>query len=291
MPRAALLRGCLIATVMAVGNTALLPANEAGAPEPGAVRVNPKDALEYVWIPPGEFQMGCVEADPDCDVLEKPTHRVAIRQGFWMGRTEVPLRAYQAFTKKARKKLPPEPARTDFGGLSLGAKSISKKHKDGPGKKEDHPIVNVTWDEAHAFCASVGGRLPTEAEWEYAGRGGEPGKVYPWGNAISHENANYGNLGGRDQWRYTAPVASFEPNAFGLHDMAGNAWEWTADWFGNKYYAESPSANPPGPREGQEKVVRGGSYAFGPKYLRTSTRVMADPHSRGEEIGFRCVLE
>ena len=291
MPRFALLNGCVIATMMAVGNAGLLPANEGGEHEPGAVRANPKDGLEYVWAPPGEFQMGCVPDDPDCDVLERPAHTVAMKRGFWIGRTEVPLRAYQAFMKKARKKMPPEPARTDFGGLSLSAKSISRKHKDGPGKQEDHPIVNVTWEEAHEFCRYAGGRLPSEAEWEYAARGGQAGKLYPWGDGISHDNANYGNLGGRDQWRYTAPVASFEPNAFGLHDMTGNAWEWTADWFGNKYYAESPSANPPGPREGQEKVVRGGSYAFGPKYLRTSARAMADPHSRGEEIGFRCVLD
>ena len=267
----------------------------AGADAP-AVKLNPKDQLEYVWIPPGTFWMGCTPHDSDCDPIEEPRHQVSITKGFWMGRHEIPIRAYKNFAKAAKRKMPPKPVVTPFGELSgkgrikLGSRNISNAFESGPGKKEERPVVAATFEEAEAYCKFAGGRLPTEAEWEYAARGGKQDTRYPWGDEVSHEDANYGNAAGRDQWRYTAPVKSFDPNGFGLFDMAGNVWEWCSDWVDGNYYLNTPDKDPQGPKKGPGKAIRGGSWGFGPRYLRVSTRAMADPASRGDGVGFRCVI-
>ena len=155
---------------------------------------------------------------------------------------------------------------------------------------KDHPMVKVTWDEALSYCAWAGGRLPTEAEWEYAARGGVDGVKYPWGHERSHDEANYWRSGGRDQWKYTAPVASFPANGYGLYDMAGNVYEWTADWYDAGYYARSPDLDPPGPANGRQRVARGGGGFINNKVLRTSARLSAYPNTRNVGLGFRCVL-
>src|SRR5690606_28237629 len=123
---------------------------------------------------------------------------VRISKPFWMGRTEVPVRAYERFVAATDATMPPEPQ-----GI--------RDYNDGWGKKS-HPMVKITWDEARSYCEWAGGRLPTEAEWEYAARGGQDGLKYPWGNERSHEEANYWRSGGRDIWKNTAPVASFAAN-------------------------------------------------------------------------------
>ena len=283
----------LVASFVLLGLTIAAGAGDSGQSDfrPGQVKAHPRNELAYVWIPPGSFSMGCVPDDGDCDVIEEPRHRVTITKGFWMGRTEVTVRAYKRFARKTKRKMPPEPRVTAFNSLSLGAKSIADRFESGPGKKEDRPIVNVTWEEAQAFCSHSGGRLPTEAEWEYAARGGKDGLVYPWGDTLTHEYANYGGAAGSDQWRYSAPVASFPATGFGLHDVIGNVWEWCADWVDGNYYVKSPEIDPTGPAKGEERVARGGSWGFGPRYLRLSARVMAKPDSRGDNIGFRCVQE
>ena len=118
-------------------------------------------------------------------------------------------------------------------------------------EKGDHPIGSVTGEEAKAYCEWAGGRLPTEAEWEYAARGGKEGLKYPWGDEISHDRGNYERKKGG-----TTPVGSYEANGFGLHDVAGNVWEWCADWFEEGYYAGSPQKEPPGPSGGTVRVLR-----------------------------------
>jgi formylglycine-generating enzyme required for sulfatase activity len=235
--------------------------------------------------------MGCVSDDPDCHHDEQPGHKVTISRGFWIGRAEVTVKAYKAFAKATRSPMPPDALETPFRQLSTKSGGISTKFQPGPGKKEDRPVVNVSWDDADDYCKWAGGRLPTEAEWEYAARGGREGLIFPWGNDLTHDHANYGNVGGRDLWHYAAPVRSFEPNTFGLHDMGGNVWEWCSDWLEPDYYHHSPAADPSGPPGGTDRVLRGGSWAFGPRYLRTSARARGEPKQGGEDIGFRCVLD
>ena len=179
----------------------------------GVSRRNPKDGLQYVLIPAGTFEMGCVPGDGDCGSDEKPRHTVRIGRDFWLGKTEVTLRAYQ------------------------------RKGAGGQGSSWSHPVTSVNWDEAKAFCEWSGGRLPTEAEWEYAARGGQGKRKYPWGDTISWSQARYrAGTATRTGW--------FAPNGFGLHDMAGNVWEWTGDWYDAGYYALSPESDPTGPATG-----------------------------------------
>ena len=242
--------------------------------------VNAKDGLEYVWVSPGSFQMGCVPDDTECDYDEKPPHRVSLSQGFWMGRTEVTVQAYQRFAEATGTAMPQAP---DFNP------NWSEKN---------HPIVNVSWNEAVAYCEWAGGQLPTEAEWEYAARGGQEGLRYPWGNSMDHENANYGadqgSRGlalGRDAFENTAPVGSFPENAWGLFDMSGNVMEWTRDWYSDAYYRQPASQDPRGPATGNTRVLRGGGWENPPRVLRCSWRYAGVPGARRPYLGFRCVGE
>ncbi|MDD5563891.1 MAG: SUMF1/EgtB/PvdO family nonheme iron enzyme [Thermoanaerobaculaceae bacterium] len=224
--------------------------------------------LDWVRIPAGTFEMGCVPADVECAANEKPRHAVTIDTPFLMMIRPVTVAQYRRFVQSTGRAAAPAPA------FAQG---------------DDHPVVGVDWNDAVAYCSWAGGRLPTEAEWEYAARGGQDGLKYPWGNSISHENANFKGTGGRDQWKYTSPVGSFDANGFGLFDMAGNVWEWCADPYGETYYASSPSVDPQGPPSGSSRVLRGGSWDFDPKSLRASFRGWILPWGGCDSGGFRCV--
>lgn len=238
--------------------------------------VNGTDLQEYAFIRQGAFQMGCAPADRRCQPGEKPQHEVRINRDFWIGRTEVTIGAYYRYLGQNRKpKLP-------FWLKNAQTSSI-----------QDHPIVNVTWPQAAAFCAWAGGRLPTEAEWEYAARGGETNRIYPFRDYENPgDKANFQGRQGKDRFDYTAPVKMFDPNSWKLYDMSGNVWEWTADWFAPDYYSYSPREDPQGPAHGREKVYRGGSFFSDPKvHLRISLRNRLQPDLYGDNIGLRCVLE
>jgi formylglycine-generating enzyme len=176
-------------------------------------------------------------------------------------------------------------------------------HPEGPHSglegREEHPVVHVSFNDAQAFCAWSHTRLPTEAEWEHAARGGRAGHRFPWGDELEpggehRMNVFQGRFPGHDTaadgYAGTAPVGAFPPNGHGLHNMTGNVWEWTADWFDPGFYRRSPRANPRGPRTGAARVMRGGSYLCHASYCnryRVDARSSNTPDSSTGNIGFR----
>jgi formylglycine-generating enzyme required for sulfatase activity len=180
-------------------------------------------------------------------------------------------------------------------------------HPEGPQSnvddRADHPVVQISWQDAVAYCAWAGARLPTEAEWEYAARGGLEGAVFPWGsdlepNGEHRMNVWQGTFPNKntldDGYLGTAPVDAFAPNGFGLFNMTGNAWEWCADWYDPGFYARSAGENPKGPAQGTNRVMRGGSYLCHASYCnryRVGARSGNGPDSSVGNLGFRCVAD
>jgi TPR repeat protein/formylglycine-generating enzyme required for sulfatase activity len=219
----------------------------------GTKEVNPKDGLTYVWIPPGRFLMGCSPADSECSGAEKPAHEVTITEGFWLGQTPVTQQAYQRVTGQSP---------SHFKGANL-------------------PVEFVNWFEAQSYCSAIGGRLPTEAEWEYSARAGSTGARYGNLDEIAWYSGNSGNK--------THEVGQKQANAWGLYDMLGNVWQWTADWFGD--YQSGEQNDPSGAESGQFRMLRGGSWSSLARLrlVRVSYRCGVPPSSRGGDMGLRCV--
>jgi formylglycine-generating enzyme required for sulfatase activity len=226
-----------------------------------------------VLVPAGEFLRGRSHPLPD-DALkwfpallrdDRPVRKVWV-DAFHLDEHEVTNSEYAAFVRERRHRPPYNWA-------------------DGrvPAGKEDFPVVDVSWVDADACCRWVGKRLPTEAEWERACRGYADGKVYPWGDdQPTAQLARFNALDG------PCAVGRFKPSYFGLYDLAGNVWEWCADWYEREYYERAPDRNPAGPAEGSYRVLRGGSWADEPKYLTCAYRSWARPAERSPNIGFRC---
>ena len=176
-------------------------------------------------------------------------------------------------------------------------------HGSDLSERANHPAVHISWQDAAAFSKWAGGRLPTEAEWEFAGRGGMDQKKYPWGNGAAEERYRCNIWRGRfphentaaDGYAGTCPVDAFEPNRFGLYNMVGNVWEWTADWFSRDYHAVSGiKVNPKGPNVGSGKVLKGGSHLCHRSYCaryRLSARSASAPDMTTSHIGFRVAFE
>jgi formylglycine-generating enzyme required for sulfatase activity len=169
--------------------------------------------------------------------------------------------------------------------------------------RQDQPVVHVSWNDAQAYCDWRGVRLPTEAEWERAARGGLTQKRFPWGDDLTPDGEHRCNIWqGRfpeentaaDGFRYTAPVRSYQPNDFGLYEMTGNVWEWCYDWFSPDFHADGPRENPAGPDHGNGRVMRGGSYLCHASYCnryRVAARTGNTPDSSTGNMGFRCVAD
>ena len=251
--------GALAATAPATAAPA--PAAD-GTDEPrlGEVRRNPVDGLDYAWIAPGSFVMGCTHGDTECEANETPAHEVTVTRGYWLGTTEVTVSAFRRFSKAMRVNVP-----------------ISNDDGDG------RPVVQLSWYEADEFCGWSGGRLPTEAEWEFAARAG--GAEARRGNLDQLVRHGSGRLSA------TFPVASQAPNAWRLHDMVGNAFEWVADWYGERSYASSALHDPKGPERGTFRVVRGGPWILNVHFARVSARSWFVPTVRFGNIGTRCARE
>ena len=193
----------------------------------------------------------------------------------------------------------------------LGVRAASWRAPEGPGsnvgRRGNHPVVHVSHDDALAYCDWAGTRLPTEAEWEYAARGGLAGSRFPWGDDLEQDGTHHANVWqgvfpdtntADDGFVTTAPVRTYEPNGFGLFQMIGNVWEWCADWFSPTYYADlvgsGSSSDPRGPAEGLTRVMRGGSYLCHDSYChryRLSARSSSPPDSTAGNLGFRCAAD
>lgn len=225
-----------------------------------------------VQIPGGSFDMGDSFNEGATD--ERPVHNVCI-SAFQMDVHEVTNAEYAECV--------------GAGGCTapLYSYSFTRTSYYGDPAYDDFPVLWVDWYQATDYCAWAGKRLPTEAEWEYAARGGLEGKRYPWGDSIAGSDANYQNSG--DPWdNDTSPVQYYGANGYGLYDMAGNVYEWVNDWYQADYYSISPLNDPPGPASGTFRVLRGGSWDDGAYWQRVSDRFILVPENEFVIIGFRC---
>jgi formylglycine-generating enzyme len=301
---------------------------------------------DMVWIPGGAFRMGSNDHYPE----EAPAHRVSV-DGFWIDRTPVTNRQFKAFIKAAgyvtTAQVPPEPK--DYPGalpemIYAGSlvfappprvtnlkdwsqwwtfmKGADWRHPYGPKSNinvlDGHPVVHVSCADALAYAGWAGKDLPTEAEWEFAARGGRDGEEFAWGNALNPDGAQMANTWQgnfptqnlcEDGYERTSPVNAFPPNGYGVHDMIGNVWEWTNDWWSDKHEGDAPKAccvpvNPRGGREGASfdpcqpnikiprKVLKGGSHLCAPNYCRRyrpAARHAEPVDTSTSHVGFRCV--
>ncbi len=261
---------------------------------------------EMIVIPSGTYVMGTNHGQP----YEGPPHRVQINS-FAIDRTEVTNQKFLEFAEAID--YLSEAERYGWSGVFDPAHqrwdSVSGanwKHPEGPSTsiidRMDHPVIHVSWNDAMAYCGWLGKRLPTEAEWEWAARGKLDDPEYPWGSELNPEGNFMANTwqgifpisdSGEDGFFSTASVGNFPSNAYGLYDMAGNVWEWTADWYSPTYFGSSPISNPPGPEGGSEKVIRGGSWLCAQNYCsgyRVAARQMTPADSGLNNLGFRCAI-
>ncbi len=281
--------------------TAALLACSCGAPAPPAAGGSLATA-SMVRIAGGSFHMGTDQGFP----YEGPVHEVRL-QPFAIDRHEVTVGEFARFVEATGYRTEAE----GFGwsgafdaqrGEWTKVDGASWREPEGPGRRaqEREPVTQVSWNDAVAFCRWRGGRLPTEAEFELAARGGLEGRAYGWGDELLAEGRHHTNvyqgsfpLGdeGEDGFVSRAPVESFPPNGLGLYDMTGNVWEWTADWYDPGYYAESPRDDPRGPATGEARSIRGGSFLCSENYCtgyRVAARSQATPDSGLNSLGFRC---
>jgi formylglycine-generating enzyme required for sulfatase activity len=233
---------------------------------PPRVKFSAKSGLDYAFIPKGSFTMGCTPSELDCTPERKP-HEVRLTMDFWMGQTEVTVRSYEAYLARLAR---------DTGIARHMPPSISSVN-DGWLQKE-HPMVTVSWEQAAAFCKDVGGRLPTEAEWEYAARGRRQREAYGQTAPVTQFD-----------FKRTKPVTDSLKNDFQLYGMAENVDEWTADTYDPNYYKASPATDPPGPPSGAEKVIRGASWSDPHSPISLRKHMSAGVPSTSS-TGFRCVL-
>jgi len=258
-----------------------------------------------VVIPGGRFTMGGGER-----IEENPPHLVQVRS-FAIDPYEVTVERFSKFIEATQHRT--EAEKWGWSGVfdiqAQDWKPVNGaiwKAVGGPTSKPsapNDPVTHVSWNDAVAFCAHEKGRLPTEAEWEYAARGGREGEIFPWGNQLRPGGKPAANWWQgvfpskptrEDGFLSRAPVGRFNPNHYGLYDMIGNVWEWNLDWFDAGYYSKSPVFNPQGPPAGKDRVMRGGSWMCSENFcrnFRNAARSFAAPDSGLDNLGFRCAYD
>ena len=232
---------------------------------------------EMALVTAGSFMMGSESGGDD----EEPAHEVYLND-FFIDVHEVTNANYAECVDEGDCDPPP-----------LSSVSYSRDSYYGNPDYDDHPVIYVSWFDAQSYCEWRGARLPTEAEWEKAARGGLEDRLYPWGDESPVCRLGADNGAKFDDNAYcddtdTENVGTYRPNGYGLYDMAGNVWEWVSDWYDKNYYEVSSSENPSGPASGEYRVVRGGSWPFYPDVLRVAYRNRGDPAGTFSRIGFRC---
>lgn len=343
---------CLLAILTLMNSSCGLVSKKHEVKYPDQLNETPNDGPPgMVWIPGGKFRMGALENDKQARFDEYPAHDVEV-SGYWIDVTEVTNSQFESFVEatgyittaekkpdwnELRKQLPPDTPRPHDSVLVAASMVFTpiqtknfhdwsqwwswvpganwrKPHGEGSSieDKNDHPVVHISWDDAQAFLKWAGKRLPTEAEWEMAARGGRSDHLYAWGNDKNITVCGNTWQGSFPEYNtkedghfYTAPVKSYKPNAYGLYDMAGNVWEWTSDWYNVYYYTECQKnglvVNPTGaassydPRQPRmpQRVQRGGSFLCNDSYCssyRSSARMHASPDTSQDHAGFRGVM-
>ncbi len=268
----------------------------------GVTRQNTKDGAVKVYISNGCFDMGTNSGNSN----EKPVHQTCLN-AYWIYQTEVTVAQFRVFVESNGYQTQAErqgygkvfdltAPQDDYWPRTNGA---NWQFPQGPleiKSGNSNPVTQIMWEDANAYCEWAGMRLPTEAEWEHAARG-PANTIYPWGDSFVNPSSNLNyceamcpseprDSSTNDGFARTAPVKSFQPNAYGLYDMAGNVWEWVADWFGT--YPSSNQDNPSGPATGQVHVLRGGSWDWGAGAARSTYRYKPNPIEPDETLGFRC---
>ena len=295
-----------LVALMGITAMALFPSCQTSRTHSGMVKTHPG----MVLIPGGSFMMG----DANGQDMEKPVHEVEV-DAFYMDTHEVTIEEFRKFVDATNYVTDAE--KNDGGymwngeateqreGINWRFDEMGNRHKTDD---NNHPVANMSWNDANAYAQWVGKRLPTEAEWEYAARGGAKGYKYAWGNEplgqdvvanVSDENlvkviTSWPYTKGYDDgYVFAAPVGSFAPNSFGLYDMAGNSWEWCADYFDENYYSRSSKKNPRNddPDANERRVMRGNSWDGRPGMMRCSRRTSDAQSNSYTETGFRCVKD
>lgn len=244
------------------------PSLEGNSPPAPPAAIFGQDGAPMVWVPAGAFTMGSEQGDDD----EQPIHRVVL-DSFYLDTFEVTNGRFAKFVTAIQSEPP-------WGFAD----------QETPVVHAEQPVRWVNWMEALGYCLWAGKRLPTEAEWEKAARGTE-GRVYPWGN--DPPTAAHAVFGLTEGAETVAPIGNrnLGQSPYGVHDLAGNLYEWVTDWYDEEFYTRPPTRNPRGPGEGTAKVQRGGSYINSPYRLRAAFRTKGDPTEHDPHVGFRCAQD
>jgi formylglycine-generating enzyme required for sulfatase activity len=272
--------------------------------------------MKFRLIPPGEFQMGSPDTERNREKDEKQ-HRVRLSKAFYLGQCEVTRGEFRKFVNATKFKTEAETDGLGGGGYTHLVKAPFAQRPEfnwlntGFEQADSHPVVNVSWNDAVAFCNWLhkqdgkSYRLPTEAEWEFACRAGTTTRWHCGAEEKNLESiANIADLSLKnaypdvswakpwnDSYPFTAPGGKFAPNYFGLHDMHGNVYEWCQDWHDPSYYDTAPTVDPSGAKSGKNRIIRGGTWFFDTNFARAANRNAIPPNDRGFNIGFRVAVE